>query len=84
MCRCRGRGRRRRFGIGTSVIAYLAWTRGVELVGAPRASAYLHLVPVFGVMLSWLFLGEVLAAYHVAGFVLILAGVTLAARRWSP
>jgi drug/metabolite transporter (DMT)-like permease len=70
------------FGIGTSVIAYLAWTRGVELVGAPRASAYLHLVPVFGVMLSWLFLGEVLAAYHVAGFVLILAGVTLAARRW--
>lgn len=68
-------------GLGTSVGAYLAWTRGVELVGAPRAGAFLHLVPVFGAILAWLFLGEVIAPYHVAGFVLILGGVTLAARR---
>jgi drug/metabolite transporter (DMT)-like permease len=70
-------------GLGTSIGAYLAWTRGIELVGAPRASAFLHLVPIFGAILAWLFLGERLAVYHVIGFVMILAGVTLAARRGS-
>jgi len=68
-------------GLGTSVLSYIAWTRGVELVGAPRAAAFLHLVPIFGAILAWLFLGEQLALFHVAGFALILCGVSLAARR---
>jgi len=68
-------------GLGTSVLAYIAWTRGVELVGATRAAAFLHLVPIFGALLAWLFLGEQLALFHVAGFALILCGVSLAARR---
>lgn len=67
-------------GLGTSVIAYIAWARGIELVGPSRAAASLHLVPLFGAVLAWAFLGEQLAPYHIAGFALILAGVTLAAR----
>ncbi len=67
-------------GIFTSFLAYAAWSRGVELIGASRASAFLHLVPVYGVILAWAFLGERLQFFHVAGLVLILGGVTLVAK----
>jgi drug/metabolite transporter (DMT)-like permease len=68
-------------GVFTSVLAYLAWSRGVELIGAPRAGAFLHLVPLYGAALAWVFLGERMQAFHIVGLVLILSGVTLAARR---
>ncbi len=68
-------------GIFTSFLAYVAWSRGVELIGAPRAGAFMHLVPLYGALLAWTFLGEQMQLFHVAGLVLILGGVTLAARR---
>jgi drug/metabolite transporter (DMT)-like permease len=64
----------------TSLVAYVAWNRGVELVGAPRASAFLHTIPLFAAVFATSLLGERLHPYHVVGFLLILAGVTLAAR----
>jgi drug/metabolite transporter (DMT)-like permease len=64
----------------TSLLAYVAWNRGVELVGAPRAGSFLHTIPLFAAVLATSLLGEKLYPYHVVGFVLILAGVTLAAR----
>ncbi len=64
----------------TSLLAYVAWNRGIDLVGAPRASAFLHTIPVFSAVLATTLLGESLMLYHVVGFVLILAGVSLAAR----
>ncbi|HWE17407.1 MAG TPA: DMT family transporter [Hyphomicrobiaceae bacterium] len=64
----------------TTLLAYLAWNRGVDIVGAPRASAFLHTVPVFSALFATSFLGERIEPYHIAGFALILAGVTLAAR----
>lgn len=67
-------------GVCTSVIAYASWNRGVELIGAPRASAFLHLIPIYGAILATTLLGESLKAFHVAGCALILAGVWLAAR----
>jgi drug/metabolite transporter (DMT)-like permease len=66
--------------ICTSVLAYACWNRGVELIGAPRASAFLHLIPLYGALLATSLLGESLHGFHVAGFVLILSGVWLAAR----
>lgn len=68
-------------GVFTSFLAYAAWSRGVELIGASRAGAFLHLIPLYGALLAWVFLGESLKLFHVAGLVLILSGVTLAARR---
>lgn len=68
-------------GVFTSFLAYAAWGRGVELIGAARAGAFLHLVPLYGALLAWLLLGERMQLFHVAGLVLILSGVTLAARR---
>jgi drug/metabolite transporter (DMT)-like permease len=64
----------------TTLLAYVAWNRGVDIVGAPRASAFLHTIPLFSAMLATTILGERIEAYHVLGFALILAGVSLAAR----
>ena len=68
-------------GIFPSVLAYLFWNRGVAEVGANRAGQFLHLVPLFGTLLAMVFLGEVLQTFHVAGALLIFAGIFLAARR---
>jgi drug/metabolite transporter (DMT)-like permease len=65
----------------SSITAYLCWSRGIELLGTARASAFLHLIPLFGATLGYLILSEPLQLYHVAGFALILAGVTLASRK---
>ena len=64
----------------TSLVAFITWNRGVDLIGAPRAGAFLHMIPLFAAVLATTLLGERLMLYHVVGFVLILAGVTLAAR----
>ena len=42
----------------SSVLAYIFWNRGVEQVGAPVAGLFVHLMPVYGVVLAWLFLGR--------------------------
>jgi drug/metabolite transporter (DMT)-like permease len=64
----------------TSVIAFVAWTRGVELIGPNRAGVFLHLIPLFTAVLSGVLIGEHIMAYHFVGFALILAGVWLAGR----
>ena len=64
----------------SSVLAYLFWNRGVAEGGANVAGLFVHLMPVFGSVLAWLFLGERLAAFHVVGIVLILSGIWLTSR----
>lgn len=64
-----------------SFVGYLCYNRGVELIGATRGGQYVHLVPVFGTLLAMGFLGEQLHAFHLAGIILIAAGLALAARR---
>lgn len=64
-----------------SLVSFAAWNRGVELIGANRSGPFLHLVPICTALVGGAVLGEHLAAYHVAGFVLIIAGVWLASKR---
>ncbi|WP_439540997.1 DMT family transporter [Hyphomicrobium sp.] len=64
-----------------SVLAYLAFNRLVELLGANTAGMAVHLVPVFGTILAVLLLGETLHAYHGVGVALIATGIWLATRR---
>jgi len=63
-----------------SVLAFAAWNRGVELIGAGRAGPFLHLIPIYTALIATAFLGESLASHHVIGFSMILIGVWLAAR----
>jgi len=64
----------------SSVLAYIFWNHGVEAVGASVAGLFVHLMPVFGVVLAWLFLDERLAPFHVAGIALILTGIWATSR----
>jgi drug/metabolite transporter (DMT)-like permease len=64
-----------------SVLAYIFFNRGVELIGANRAGVCLYLVPLFGAVLAILLLGEEPQAYHFIGIAFILAGVSMAARK---
>jgi drug/metabolite transporter (DMT)-like permease len=64
-----------------SLIAFAAWNRGVELIGANRSGPFLHMVPVYTAILGTTLLGEHLATFHIVGFALILTGVWLASVR---
>jgi drug/metabolite transporter (DMT)-like permease len=70
-------------GLFSSVLAYIFWNRGVEQVGAPVAGLFVHLMPVFGIVLAWLVLDEKLAPYHLAGIALILTGIAITSRKAS-
>lgn len=63
-----------------SLVAYLFFMRGVQLIGANRASPFFHLMPVFGSAIAILFLGEQPEWFHPVGFAIVLCGVVLATR----
>jgi len=65
----------------STIVAFVCWARGVELIGPNRAGVFLHLIPIYSALLTGALLGEPLRFYHVVGFALILAGVWCAARR---
>jgi len=67
--------------VAASVIAFLAWNRGVAVVGANAAGFTLPLLPAFGTALAMLFLGEAFQGFHAIGFITIVAGVLLATYR---
>ena len=68
------------FAIFPSVLAYFFWNSAVARVGGERASTFLHLMPLFGAVLSAAFLGEALLWYHYVGALLIFAGIFVASR----
>lgn len=61
-----------------SLIAYLCFNRGVELLGSAAAGLYLNIMPVIGALLAALFLGEAIRWFHFAGMALIGAGIVCA------
>ena len=71
-------------GLFSSFLAYIVWNRGVEQVGANVAGLFVHLMPVFGTVLAWLFLDERLRLFHVAGIALILGGIYVTSRATAP
>jgi drug/metabolite transporter (DMT)-like permease len=68
-------------GLFPSLLAYAAWSRGVELIGSGRAGVFLHLIPLYSALAAGAALGERIEGYHIVGFALILAGVVLASRK---
>ncbi len=64
-----------------SILGFAFWNRGVALIGANRAGAFLHLTPLYSALLATALLGEELRLFHVLGFALILAGVRFAAAK---
>ena len=65
----------------STVIGYFLYIEGVSKIGAGRSGIFGNLVPVFGVLTSFLLLGENLSPWTAVSFLLILAGVLLVNRR---
>ncbi len=64
-----------------SIVSYLCFNRGVELIGANRAGSFLHLMPVFGSIMAILFLGEQLFWFHLVGVMCIGLGIKFASKK---
>ena len=64
-------------GILPGFLGYVFYNRAVGEVGASRASLFIHLMPVFGTLLSAIFLAEIPQTYHFAGIALIFSGIYL-------
>ncbi|KFG93806.1 membrane protein [Burkholderia paludis] len=65
--------------IGT-VVAFVWYSQGIRELGPARAAVFTNLVPVFGVLLSVVLLGEPLSPSMLAGGALVIAGVALTNR----
>jgi drug/metabolite transporter (DMT)-like permease len=63
-----------------SVLCFIFWNQAVREVGPDKAGLFLYLMPVFGAILSAVFLGESISAFHLIGSVLIFAGIHLTTR----
>ncbi len=63
-----------------SGVAFILYFRLIADVGATRALTVTYLIPLFGILWGWVFLGEALPAAALAGGVLILAGTVLVTR----
>jgi len=63
-----------------SGVAFLLYFRLIADIGMTRALTVTYLIPLFGVLWGWLFLGETLPGAAFAGGALILAGTLLVTR----
>ncbi|MFQ5993475.1 MAG: DMT family transporter [Acidiferrobacterales bacterium] len=64
-----------------SILAYLCWNRGIEIIGANRGGLFINLIPVFASVLAIAVLGESLQTFHFIGMGLIFFGMVLFNRR---
>ncbi|MEO0635417.1 MAG: DMT family transporter [Pseudomonadota bacterium] len=65
----------------SSLTAFLGYQFGVRRLGAAVASTFMYLLPIYGIFLAWLLVGERIYAFHYVGTALVLAGVVLASRK---
>ena len=64
-----------------SLVSQMLYVRGVELIGANRASLFINLIPLFGAIGSVVLLGERLEPFHFVAGGLIVIGILVA--EWS-
>lgn len=67
-------------GVLASAAAFLLWNRGVARLGPGRSGPFLYLMPVYGSLLSAVFLGEAARNFQYAGGALVFLGLWLARR----
>lgn len=61
-----------------SVLSYLFWNHATQRIGANRAGQFAHVVPISGILIAVVLLGEQLHLYHLLGIGLVAAGIVLA------
>ncbi len=64
-------------GVLSTALSYVFFAIGVDVIGATRASSFINVVPVFGILSSWMWLEEELGLIQLVSFGLIYFGVTI-------
>ncbi|MGA1845928.1 DMT family transporter [Deferribacter abyssi] len=67
-------------GIFASVLAFICWNRGIREIGANKGGNFVHLMPVFGTIMSIIFLKEKLYLYQIVSILLVFSGIFLTAK----
>ncbi|MCA1808122.1 MAG: DMT family transporter [Kiritimatiellia bacterium] len=62
-------------------LAYVIWNYGLQRVGAVRTATYQNMVPVMGLVLGMLVLGEKMAPGQLLGALVVIAGIIQTRRR---
>lgn len=60
-----------------SILSFYFWHIGIETIGADKTGQFTHLMPIFGSILAFIFLGEKLEFFHLMGAILIAIGIYL-------
>jgi drug/metabolite transporter (DMT)-like permease len=69
------------YGAVPITIAHLWYYQVIRRLGPARTAAFMNLMPFVVIAMSWALVGEAVHAYHVAGAVLVIAGVVLTTGR---
>jgi len=64
-------------GILSTALSYVFFAIGIEVIGANRASSFVNVVPVFGILSSWWWINEELGWIQLVSFGLIFFGVKM-------
>lgn len=68
-------------GIAVSMAAYGLYNYGVSVIPANQASAFTNLIPVLGMIMGWVFLGEKFTTWQYFASALVFAGVFMSQKR---
>ena len=68
-------------GIFSSLVAFFCWNQGIRIIGAATGGQFVHLMPLFGIIMAFFFLGEIPHLFHILGGGLIFCGLVLALRQ---
>lgn len=62
-------------GIFPSICSFLMWNRALVLIGPSKSSLFTNLIPIFGTMMAFVFLGEEVTIHHLIGAIFVFIGV---------
>ena len=60
-----------------SILSFYFWNTSIVEIGANKAGQFTHLMPIFGAILAFYILDEVLEVYHLIGIIFIAFGLYL-------
>ena len=60
-----------------SILSYMFWNKGIEMIGANRAGLFLNLVPILTAILAYVFLDETISWYHYLGLLMVIGGMVI-------
>ena len=67
--------------IPTTALTWVIWYQSIKRIGPVKTSSFFFLIPVSGVLTSYIFLKEELTIFTIAGTALILLGVYVVQRK---